>query len=324
MRKVRMEVESWSTKQPFTITGHTFTEARVLVVSLEERGVVGRGEGTGVYYLGETGDSILAEAKTLIPDLEAGLDRLALQSRLPRGGARNAIDCALWDLEAKLADKSIWQLTGINPREIVTVNTVGIDTPVAMAKKALDLDTPKIKVKLDGQQVMARLEAIKRVRPDAEIVVDANQGWTFSQLVEFAPACRDLGIEMIEQPLPRGGDEELESYQSPVLLCADESCLDTSELDQAACRYQMINIKLDKTGGLTEALKLARLSAERGLSLMVGNMLGTSLGMAPAYVVSQLSTLADLDGPILLISDRENGMSFKGGLVSLPPKGLWG
>ncbi len=324
MRKVTMAVESWPTKYPFSITGHTFIEARVLLVTLEQEGAIGRGEGTGIYYLGETGDTLLKQALTLKESLEKGLTRLELQTLLPRGGARNAIDCALWDLEAKLQNKSIWQLTGINPGDIITVNTLGIETPERMAAMASKLDTPKIKIKLDGQQVIQRLNAVRSARPDAELVIDANQGWTFDKLVELAPLCKELGVSMIEQPLPRGADAELENYKPPLPLCADESCLDTSEFEQAASRYQMINIKLDKAGGLTEALKLAELAAANGLGLMVGNMLGTSLGMAPAYVVAQLSQLADLDGPVLLKDDRDSSLNFTGGVVSVPKATLWG
>ena len=324
MRKVDMSLESWPTKAPFSITGHTFTEARVLVVSLHEQGKSGRGEATGVYYRGETADSLLAEAESIRKPLEQGLDRATLQSLLPAGGARNAIDCALWDLDAKLSGKSIWALTGIAPHTVITVNTVGIDTPTAMAEMARGLDSPTIKVKLDGHKPLLCMQAIRNARPDAELVVDVNQGWNFQQLVELAPTFQSLGVTMIEQPLPRGDDAELADYQSPVPLCADESCLDTSELNQAATRYQMINIKLDKTGGLTEALTLAKQAKEKGLGLMVGNMLGTSLAMAPGFVVAQYCQLADLDGPVLLRDEREDGMSFEGGKVSTPASKLWG
>jgi len=324
MRRVSFQLESWPTHEPFHITGHTFNEAKVLVVTLTENSAVGRGEASGVYYLNETGSSMLAQAETVKAQLEQGLDRQQLQSLLPAGGARNAIDCALWDLEAKLSGHSIWQLTGIQPKKTLTVNTVGIGTPEAMAATAKKLDTPKIKVKLDGDQPLACIQAICYARPDAGIVVDVNQGWTFEQLVELAPKFKQLGITMIEQPLPRGADAELENYGSPIPLCADESCLDTSELEQASRRYQMINIKLDKTGGLTEALDLAKQAQSMGLGLMVGNMLGTSLAMAPAFVVAQLCQLADLDGPVLLELDRDNGMTFKAGLVSIPETGLWG
>ena len=324
MRKVSFSVTSWPTKAPFRITGYTFTEARVLTATITENNSTGRGEATGVYYLDETADSLLAQAETVKQALEQGANREQLLVLLPAGGARNAIDCALWDLEAKQSGKSIWALTGIQPGETITVNTVGVGTPEAMAATAASFHTKKIKVKLDGEIPLKRIRAICEARPDATIVVDVNQGWTFEQLVELAPQFKALGVAMIEQPLPRGGDEQLETYASPITLCADESCLDTHELEQAARRYQMINIKLDKTGGLTEALNLARQAQAKGLQLMVGNMLGTSLAMAPGFVVAQLCQFVDLDGPLLLENDCEYAMSYTDGNVSPPTSSLWG
>ena len=324
MRKVVFSVQSWALKLPFRITGYTFTEARVLYVTLTENGVTGHGEAVGVYYLGETGDSMLAQAETVSAALKQGANRKQLQQLLPPGGARNAIDCALWDLEAKQGGKSIWDLTGIDAGEIITVNTVGIGTPDEMAETALTLNTSKIKVKLDGTIPLERIRAVSAARPDAEIIVDVNQGWTFEQLVEFAPQFKELGIKMIEQPLPRGDDMALENYRSPLPLCADESCLDTSELEQASRRYQMINIKLDKTGGLTEALELARQAQAKGLKLMVGNMIATSLAMAPAFVIAQLCSFVDLDGALFLVEQREHSMRYVGGKISAPTTELWG
>ena len=324
MRKVSFAIESWPTKAPFSITGYTFIEAKILYVRITENKASGQGEATGVYYLDETADSMLAQVQSIKAALEQGAGRDELQTLLPAGGARNAIDCALWDLEAKLSGQSIWDLTGITPKATITVNTLGIDTPQTMAEIAKSLDTPHIKVKLDAEQVLERLQAIRAARPDAEIVVDVNQGWTFEQLKQFTPPCQALGIAMIEQPLPRGGDQILEGYQSPIPLCADESCLESSELAQAAQRYQMINIKLDKTGGLTEALKLANQAKAQGLALMVGNMLGTSLAMAPGFVIAQLCKFVDLDGAVLLKDDREAAMDYQGGRVSRPKPALWG
>jgi len=324
MRNVTFRLESWATKFPFSTAIRTVTEVKILTVTLTENGVSGRGEATGIHYLGESSETILAQAESVKKALQQGIDREALRTLLPAGGARNAIDCPLWDLQAKLSDKTIWELTAIAPTETNTVYTVSIDTPEVMAASAKKLDTSKIKVKLDGKQPLACIEAVCDARPDAEVVVDVNQGWNFKQLVELAPKFKRLGIIMIEQPLPRGADTELETYYSPIPLCADESCLDTSELEQASQRYQMINIKLDKTGGLTEALELAKQAKALGLGLMVGNMLGTSLAMAPAFVVAQLCQLADLDGPVLLKNDRLNAMSFDGGMVSPPIAGLWG
>jgi L-alanine-DL-glutamate epimerase-like enolase superfamily enzyme len=323
-RKVILTKESWDFVSPFHISGYTFTESSLLHVAIEEEGVTGNGEAAGIYYLDETVESITEQVRSVLPALEHGLSRDGLRRLLPRGGARNAVDCALWDLEAKLSGKSIWELTGIKPGATHSVMTIGIDTPGDMGRKAALIDSNKIKVKLDNELPLERISAVCKARKDAEIVVDVNQGWSFSRLVELAPKFRDLGVAMIEQPLPRGADEELEGYDTPLTLCADESCLDTSEFEQAARRYQMINIKLDKTGGLTEALDLAAMARARGIELMVGNMTGTSLGMAPGYVIAQLCRFVDLDGALFLRRDREHAMSYGGGLVSTPRPELWG
>lgn len=324
MRNVVFSITPHPTRYPFHITGYTFTEARVLTATITENGHTGRGEATGVYYLDETADNMLVQAQSIKEALEQGASREQLQSLLPAGGARNAIDCALWDLEAKQQGKRVWDLAGIPLQEVITVNTVGIDSPEVMAETAKSLDTPKIKVKLDGKEPLACIQAVCAARPDAQIVVDVNQGWSFEQLVELAPKFSELGVAMIEQPLKRGGDEQLENYQSPITLCADESCLDSSEVEQASRRYQMINIKLDKTGGLTEALNLARRAQSLGLELMVGNMMGTSLAMAPGFVVAQLCRFADLDGALILQQDCTHAMDYSGGVVTPPSTLLWG
>ncbi|QOC21746.1 dipeptide epimerase [Wenzhouxiangella sp. AB-CW3] len=324
MRQVTLRCENWNLHSPFIITGHVFTVAEILYVEIADDRHVGRGEASGVYYLGETAQSMLEQAESVRSALEGGAGREVLLSLLPAGGARNAIDCALWDLEARRSGQRVWELAGISPRAITTFQTVSLDSPDRMAAAASRIAGEKIKVKLDGDQALERIAAVRRARQQAEIIVDANQGWTFEQLQTLAPAFRDLRIAMIEQPLPRGDDEVLEDYMPPLPLCADESCLDRSEFEVAASRYQMINIKLDKTGGLTEALALARLARDHGLELMVGNMVGTSLAMAPGYVVAQLCRYADLDGPLLLESDRECAMSFEKGRVSPPQKALWG
>jgi L-alanine-DL-glutamate epimerase-like enolase superfamily enzyme len=324
LREVHLATESWEMTTPFRITGHVFTGAHVLVVGLTEDGCTGRGEGAGVYYLGESAGSMLAQAESVRRELEQGADRARLQALLPAGGARNAIDCALWDLEAKRSGRGIWELTGIVPRDVITFETVGLDAPEAMAAKARTLRSPHIKVKLDGNDPLARIRAVRAARPEAEIIVDANQGWSFAQLRALAPEFAQLGVAMIEQPLPRGGDSELEGCTWPVPLCADESCLDTAEFGQAARRYQMINIKLDKTGGLTEALALARLARHHGIGLMVGNMLGTSLAMAPGFLIAQLCRYADLDGPLYLKRDRQPAMPCRDGMLSAPGAALWG
>jgi len=324
MRKATFEMDFWELKAPFRITGHTFTGADILHVTITENGVSGSGEAAGIYYLNESSDSMMAQAESVKQAIEQGVGREQLLDLLPTGGTRNAIDCALWDFESKLAGTSIWDLTGITPSETTIANTIGIGTLDEMAAAAASLDTPLLKVKLDGEQPVERIAVVRAARPDADIIVDVNQGWTFKQLQEFAPLLKDLGVSMIEQPLPRGGDEELEGYESPIPLCADESCLDTTEFEQASRRYQMINIKLDKTGGLTEALRLAEMTRSRNMGLMIGNMLGTSLGMAPGYVVAQLCDFADLDGALYLKRDREHPMSFVGGVLSAPSGHLWG
>jgi L-alanine-DL-glutamate epimerase-like enolase superfamily enzyme len=323
-RTVSLSTEPWDFVTPFTITGYTFTAANLLHVVISQGGVTGTGEAAGVYYLDETCASMQAQVESILPALQNGADRKQLRQLLPAGGARNAVDCALWDLEAKLKHKSIWELTDIQPGVTQSVLTIGIDTPETMAKKAIMLDTSKIKVKLNGDSPLERIAAVCAARPDAEIIVDVNQGWNFEQLVQLAPKFRDLGVAMIEQPLPRGGDDQLEDYESPITLCADESCLDTSEFEQASRRYQMINIKLDKAGGLTEALDLARLAQAHDVELMVGNMMGTSLSMAPGYVVAQLCRFVDLDGALFLTRDREHPMTYSGGYLSRPSADLWG
>lgn len=324
MRKVTFSTEPWEMKTPFRITGHTFTEAQLLYVTIAEHGARGHGEAAGVYYLGENGASMLAQAESVRDALERGADRTRLRELLPAGGARNAIDCALWDLQAKREGETIWELTGLQPGTTVTVLTIGIGAPQEMAATARTLDTTRIKVKLDGEMPLERIAAVRAARPDAEIVVDVNQGWSFEQLVELAPRLEEFGVAMIEQPLPRGGDAALEGYESPIPLCADESCLDTGEFEQALSRYQMINIKLDKTGGLTEALELARMAQKWGVGLMVGNMMGTSLAMAPAFVIAQLCRFVDLDGALFLKQDRDHPMNYAGGVVSPPSRELWG
>ena len=323
-RTVTVAIEAWDFETPFMITGYTFSTADIVHVTITQSGQEGQGEAAGVYYLDETGESMRDQILSVSTALEHGAGREELRQLLPAGGARNAVDCALWDLEAKLTGKSIWELTGIEPGHTHSVMTVGIDTPGVMAEKALHLDSSKIKVKLSGDNPLERIAAVRDARPDAEIIVDVNQGWNFGQLVELAPKFVELGIAMIEQPLPRGGDAELEGYEPPITLCADESCLDTREFEQAARRYQMINIKLDKTGGLTEALDLAALAKDRGIELMVGNMMGTSLAMAPGFVIAQLCRFVDLDGPLFLSHDRRDAITYTHGVLSTPTSALWG
>jgi len=321
-----IHIADWELTEPFRIANARWTSSPCLVVQLSENGLVGRGEAQGVFYRDETAQSIFAQAHAVAGAIRRGLSRTELQSLLPPGGARNAIDCAMWDLECKQAGKNIWQLTGIDPKPVTTVFTIGLeDTPEAMAAKAAAAsDAPILKIKLDDHLPFEKLAAIRAARPDAELVVDANQGWSFELLQEVLPKCVDLNLGMLEQPLARGGDAMLEGFASPITLAADESCLHTGELETAARRYSMINIKLDKTGGLTEALRLAEAARQQGCQLMVGNMVGTSLSMAPAFVVAQLCDFVDIDGPLLLKYDRPYGLNYKRGVVDVFDTRLWG
>ena len=321
-----LHIANWELVAPFRITGNEWTNSACLVVQLTENGYVGRGEAQGVFYLDETADSIFEQAHAVAGEIRKGISREELQHLLPAGGARNAIDCALWDLECKKSGKSIWQLTGIDPKPVTTVFTIGLeDTPEAMAAKAAAAsDAPILKIKLSGHMPYEKLAAIRAARPDAVLVVDANQGWSFELLKEVLPKCVDLNLDMIEQPLARGGDEMLEGFESPITLAADESCLHTGELETAARRYSMVNIKLDKTGGLTEGLRLARAAREKGCKLMVGNMMGTSLSMAPSFVVAQLCDFVDIDGPLLLKYDQPHRLVYDKGVVTGFDSELWG
>jgi L-alanine-DL-glutamate epimerase-like enolase superfamily enzyme len=324
--KMSVHIEEWELTQPFRISGAEWINSRGIVVQLREGDCVGRGEAQGVFYLNETAESIFEQVHAVASEIRNGISREELQNLMSIGGARNAVDCAMWDLECKRSGKSIWQLTGIDPEPVTTVFTIGLEsTAEAMAEKAAAAaDAPVLKIKLDGHQPYEKLAAIRAARPDAELVVDANQGWDFELLEEVLPKCIDLDLGMIEQPLKRGGDDMLEGFESPITLAADESCLDTSELEACARRYGMINIKLDKTGGLTEALKLARAAKKKGCKLMVGNMVGTSLGMAPSFVVAQLCDFVDIDGPLLLKYDHPQGLVYKNGIVSVFDAQFWG
>lgn len=318
--------EFWPLARPFRIANREWRAVESLIVELQQDGRVGRGEAQGVFYLGETAAGIYEQALGVASDIADGMTRDELQDRMPPGGARNAIDCAFWDLECKLSGKSIWQLMGIEPRPVTTVFTIGIESsPKAMAQAAAAAaDAPILKIKLDADRPVAKLAAIRGSREDARLVIDANQGWDLALLREVIAACADLGVEVLEQPLKRGGDSGLENLDSPVTLAADESCLHRGDLDDASRRYRMINIKLDKTGGLTEALALAAEARERGCELMVGNMIGTSLSMAPSFVIAQQCKLVDLDGPLLLKHDRPGGLRYTNGVIEPFSLALWG
>ena len=313
-------------ERPFAITGHTFLNLEAVVVTLTKDGFTGRGEGDGVYYLGETQESMLAELESVRHHVEAGITRQELQTLLPAGGARNALDCALWDLEAKTSGQRIWKLLGLQPKTLITVATVGMGTPAEMAERALDFSNyPNLKIKLDSQDPIGRLEAIRAARPDATLVIDVNQGWEYAELIDYLPELEKLKVAMIEQPLRRAGDERLAELDSPIPIGADESCLTLDEYHQVKNRYQVINIKLDKTGGLTEALRIVEAARADGKQVMVGNMTGSSLSMAPAYIIGQFCSFVDIDGPLLLDKDIEHGLQYlDAGVVGLPSEELWG
>lgn len=324
--KLSVHQADWPAVAPFRITGVTWDSFPTIVVELTDGEHVGRGEAMGIYYFDETPATMIAQVEAAADRVEAGVTREGLLNVLPHGGARNAIDCALWDLESKRSGRRAWDLAGVEPRPITTVMTIGIEsTPEAMAGKASAAARfPVLKVKLDDVQPVERIEAIRKARPDAKLVVDANQGWSLDLLTEVAPRFKELGVAMIEQPLARGGDDELEGYDPPLPLCADESCVHLGELDQAARRYQMINIKLDKCGGLTAGLAIAREARRRDLGLMVGCMGGTSLGMAPAFVVGLLCDFHDVDAPLHIRHDRPFGLVYRNGEVTPPSDRLWG
>ena len=321
-----VHLERWQASAPLSITGRVFEYFDAAVVELESAGKIGRGEALGIYYRDETAESLVRDIEAFRSIIEQGVSRRDLLELMPAGGARHAIDQALWDLEAKTSGKSIWELAGVEPRNIRSGITIGImPSPEDTACRARELSGyTSLKLKLDEQQPVERVAAVRESRPDATIHVDANQAWSLQQLKQVAPELARLDVAMIEQPLPRGGDAELESYQSPVPLCADESCLDGDELQTTARRYQMINIKLDKAGGLTHGLEMARDARASGLGLMVGCMGGTSLAMAPAYVLGCLADLVDIDGPPWLLNDRPFGMQYNRPELQPFSAALWG
>lgn len=311
---------------PFRIANHTFDDFPCVICEIEQNGKIGRGEALGVYYFDETPESMTQQLLDIEEKLAAGTGRMELLNLLPPGGARFAADSALWDLEAQLSGTSAWKTANVSESSVETVFTIGLeDTPEDMATKATAADQLSLfKVKLDNDRPVERIAAIREARPDSRLIVDVNQGWNFEELQRFEPALQALGVLMIEQPLPRGEDSALAGFSSAVPLCADESCQNLGELDEVVGRYQMINIKLDKTGGLTHALELAHAAKQRGLDLMVGCMGGTSLSMAPSHVLAQLCAFVDIDGPLLIGDDRPGGLVYDNGLVSLPRKHFWG
>jgi len=326
--KIGLEAVSHDLTEPFRISRRTYTHADTLRVVIEDDGLVGRGESAGLDYKNETVGVMLEQAETIVQHLAQGgrLDRKALQTLMPSCGARNAIDCALWDLEAKRTGIPASTAAGFPALGALrTTITLGMDTPDRMAAKALTLGPDHfIKIKLGDEADLDRLQAIHAAVPDADLVVDANQAWSFARLVELSPYLADIGVKLIEQPLPAGEDDQLRDYAGPVPLCADEACADRRSLPTVLGKYGFINIKLDKSGGLTEALLLAHEARALGLRLMVGCMEGTSLCIAPAFIVGQLCDVVDLDCPLLLNEDIADGMHYEGHRLHPYDRALWG
>jgi L-alanine-DL-glutamate epimerase-like enolase superfamily enzyme len=324
--RLRAEIERWPLTAPFRITGYAWEFIEVLLVSLEADGLVGRGEAAGIYYKNDTPASMLRQIESLRPGIEAGIDRDALQCLLPSGGTRNALDCALWDLEAKIGGIPVWETAQVGkPRAVLTTFTCGADDPQKMAWSALGYRNARaIKLKLTGEPIDAeRVSAVRDSRKDVWLAVDANQGFTRASLERLMPSLVESRVSLIEQPFPVGQEALLDGFESPIPIAADESVQGLADIRQLVGRFQTVNIKLDKCGGLTEALAMARTAQTLGLNAMVGNMMGTSLAMAPAFLVGQLCTVVDLDGPALLKADRSQTVQYEEGLV-MCPETLWG
>lgn len=335
--QLRVATESWPYKVPFRVSRGAESALDVLVVTLTDAaGHVGRGESAGVDYDGETVPSLVAQIDAVRPAIEHGLaggdERGSMQgldvlaTLLPRGGARNALDCAYWDLTAKRRRESVWNLANMpNPRVITTCVTLGIDSDEAVTAGAHHYaGWPQFKVKVDAQRHLEAIRLVHAVNPTAEIIVDPNQAWSCDLLNRLAPELQALGVVLVEQPVPRGEDETLRGYTGSIRLAADESVADRAGLAAVADLYQVVNVKLDKTGGLTEALALGHEAQRLGLAVMVGCMAGTSLAMAPGMVVGQMAEFVDLDGPLLHTNDRVHGIAYDRGRMSLPATALWG
>jgi len=319
---LRVEEERFALAEVFTIARGSRTHADVLTVTVGRDGVRGRGECVPYARYGET----MASVRAQIEGLPEGISRAEVQAALPAGAARNAVDCALWDWEAKRAGRRVWNLAGLAaPGPEVTAFTLSLDTPEKMEAAARrHAHRPLLKIKLGTPEDMPRLEAVRRGAPDTRIIIDANEGWSAEVYADLAPHLLRLGVAMVEQPLPAGADGMLGEIDRPLPVCADESCHDRASLPALAGKYDMVNIKLDKTGGLTEALALRDAARAAGYRVMVGCMVGTSLAMAPAVLVAQGAEVVDLDGPLLLAEDRAHALHYDTAGVHPPAAQLWG
>ncbi len=319
-------IERWPIAGSFTISRGAKTEAVTVVAEVRQDGRTGRGECVPYPRYGETPEETLAALKSMQEPVARGLDRRALQGALPAGAARNALDCALLDLEAKTAGQRVWNLLGRPaPQACTTAYTISLGTPEAMAAAtAKAAHRPLLKIKLGGDGDGARIAAVRMAAPESELIVDANEAWTSDNLEQRLAECADAGITLVEQPLPAGRDEALARIRRPLAVCADESVHDRSSLQGLRERYDAVNIKLDKSGGLTEALAMADAAQALGFEIMIGCMVATSLAMAPAMLLAQQARFVDLDGPLLLARDREGGLRYDGGLIYPPDATLWG
>jgi L-alanine-DL-glutamate epimerase-like enolase superfamily enzyme len=322
MMQIDVTADVFRLAQVFTISRGSRTEAKVLTVRITDGDAVGMGECVPYARYGETLESVTAQ----IEGLSGTITRAALYDLLPAGAARNAVDCALWDLEAKQTGTPVWQLAGLKPLQPeITAYTLSLDTPEKMREQAAKhAFRPLLKIKLGTPDDMPRLEAVRAGAPDSTIIVDANEGWTAEVYADLAPHLVRLGVALVEQPLPAGEDDALIGMERPVPVCADESCHDRTSLPKLKGKYDVVNIKLDKTGGLTEALALRDAALAEGYDVMVGCMVGSSLAMAPAVLVAQGAKIVDLDGPLLLAEDRTAALTFDSAGVHPPTRALWG
>jgi L-alanine-DL-glutamate epimerase-like enolase superfamily enzyme len=319
--------ESWPLAKPFTISRGTKTVADVVVVELMgEDGIKGWAECVPYPRYDETVDGVIAQIEAESERIASGISREELCTSMTPGAARNALDCALWDLEAKRAGSRVWKLAGLpKPKPCITAETIGIDTPEAMGAAAAKLrSAPLLKVKLGSDAVLTRMATVRENAPAPRIIIDPNESWTIDLLADVAEPLNLLGVEMIEQPLKAGEDDALADFTFPIPICADEACHTADGLPTLRAKYQMINVKLDKTGGLTEAIHLTRKAKDLGFGVMIGCMVGTSLAMAPATLLGAYAEFVDLDGPLLMKQDRGHGLDFTDGLVSAPEASLWG
>jgi len=326
-RTLTVQREAMRFAQPFRISGYTFEAMPSIVATIGDGELEGRGEAAGVYYLGDDQDRMIATIEDVRPAIEAGMNRKELQGALPACGARNALDCALWELDSKLARTPVWSLAGVpRPRPLTTTFTLPADDPADLEARIPALDFAKaIKLKLDGdiRADRARIELVRRFRPDVWLGVDANQGFSGNDLDELADILRKHRVALMEQPVARGSEELLRGWSAGVPVAADESILDLSELHELGELFDVINIKLDKCGGLTEAIAMARLARTMGKKVMVGNMGGSTLAMAPGFVLGQLCDVVDLDGPYGLADDPLTSQIYREGEICVPDS-LWG